>query len=286
MPPPPGSLSGPAATELAPQPSAPPLPNYSGCFVWLPSGCRAAHPFAAQPQWRQDRWGEANLRSAGSKAACDARKSAFDGWCRVTDAVMAHVPSSAQRVPSQGVVPQGAGVDGTSLQTDVGVSRAAGPARTKSHADHPRRTLPEDAPPLPDGAGCYVWLPSGCKAQHARAARVWMRTAPWTSPAGARRTAGRRATPAGGASSSCARCRTTRWWSTCPPRASGQGGLTSSASASGPPASLLRGRVGPQSHVSPIPPCRAVTQHGSARLGGSRDQANVSFAGIFTALPL
>jgi len=81
-----------APTRWNPSLEPPPLPNSSGCFVWLPSGCRKQH-FRARVHWKRDEWGEANRHSGDSRSACDARKMEFDTWCWVTDAVMLHVPA-------------------------------------------------------------------------------------------------------------------------------------------------------------------------------------------------
>jgi hypothetical protein len=143
--------------------------------VWLPSGCKAHQDqFSAQQHWIPDKLGDAKLRSRDSKAACDARKSAFDEYCGVTDAVMLHMPSSTQNVSSQDV-PQVAAVDGASLQTDAGSPKAAEPSQRANGSSEDAeaavqvpsgvsRTEAESQPPFPNSSGCFVWLPSGCKA--------------------------------------------------------------------------------------------------------------------------
>ncbi|CAK0832219.1 unnamed protein product [Prorocentrum cordatum] len=68
--------------------AAPALPRSTGCFVWLPSGCKAPRHLHAMSHWRRDAWGEANAKASQGEEACKARKHAFDAFCGVTDAVM------------------------------------------------------------------------------------------------------------------------------------------------------------------------------------------------------
>jgi len=94
----PGQAQKENATQAASAPgrmcSAPGLacgparPRSTGCFVWLPNGCKTPRHFHAKFHWRRDVWGEANVRAGQSEEACKARKRAFDAWCGVTDAVM------------------------------------------------------------------------------------------------------------------------------------------------------------------------------------------------------
>ncbi|CAK0837905.1 unnamed protein product [Prorocentrum cordatum] len=104
--------------------AAPLLPRSTGCFVWLPSGCKAAR-FHAKFHWRRDTWGEANARAGESEDKCKARKRTFDAFCGVEDAVMLSL-----------------------------------------------RPLP---PVRPRSAGCFVWLPSGCKTARFHAKFHWRR---------------------------------------------------------------------------------------------------------------
>lgn len=139
----------------------PPLPNSSGCFVWLPSGCRKQH-FRARVRWKRDEWGEANKHSGDSKAACDARKDEFDTWCWVTDAVMLHVPAAGARgVPGDAGARDGRTTWAHSRPVPPGDPRP--PAASGAGAEG-QPGPPAGAPPLPSSAGCYIWLPSGCRS--------------------------------------------------------------------------------------------------------------------------
>ncbi|CAK0888826.1 unnamed protein product [Prorocentrum cordatum] len=137
---------------------APPPPNSSGCFVWLPSGCRGQRFPAAVP-WKRDEWGQANRHSGDSRAACEARKRDFDAWCSVDDAVMLHVPGLPVVGPGEAALPQG-GAPPLPRGAPAGAG-AAGP--------------PAGAPPPPAREGCHVWLPSGCRRHRLPAEWRWTR---------------------------------------------------------------------------------------------------------------
>jgi hypothetical protein len=67
---------------------APALPSGTGCFVWLPSGCKSTLPLHAKYHWRRDTSGEETARAGESADACRARKRVYDSFCGVEDAVM------------------------------------------------------------------------------------------------------------------------------------------------------------------------------------------------------
>jgi len=73
---------------------APATPRGTGCFVWLPSGCKNSR-FEQKSDWKRDKWGEDNMGTGESVEACSARNSAFNGWCGVKDAVMLYVSPQA-----------------------------------------------------------------------------------------------------------------------------------------------------------------------------------------------
>jgi len=82
-----------AAVQGLPE-GAPPLPDRPGCYLWLPSGCKRKR-FQALHHWKRDEWGESHMNSAASRAACEDRIGAFNGFCGVTDAVAMYVPEGA-----------------------------------------------------------------------------------------------------------------------------------------------------------------------------------------------
>jgi len=120
---------------------APRFPSSPGCFVWLNSGCRKQR-FAAKEHWKRDVWGESNMKAEASKAACMDRKRAFNSWCGVKDAVMLLLlPASPDEAPLE---------------------------QSNDSSAVPER---------PRKAGCYVWLPDGCKKQHFKAMLHWRQDA-------------------------------------------------------------------------------------------------------------
>jgi len=138
---------------------APRLPSSPGCFVWLNSGCRRQH-FAAKEHWKRDVWGESNMQAGASKAACMDRKRAFDGWCGVKDAVMLLLlPASPDEAPTP------------SEAQHVGEPKQ--PQATQRRMPLEQFNDSSAVPERPRKAGCYVWLPDGCKKQHFKAKLHW-----------------------------------------------------------------------------------------------------------------
>jgi len=174
---------------------APQIPENKGCYVWLPSGCKADQQMHARLHWKRDEWFEGH-----SEKACKARKAVFDKMCQVSDAVTLLVPSEATESDSKpaaatenlsdealekATVPppdsvaaeatEGQGADAASQL--IGRSRASAEEDLVVPAEEPQganeAAVPDSAPALPDDAGCFVWLPSGCKG--ARVQRRWRR---------------------------------------------------------------------------------------------------------------
>ncbi|CAK0832223.1 unnamed protein product [Prorocentrum cordatum] len=108
--------------------AAPALPRSTGCFVWLPSGCKAPRHLHAMSHWRRDAWGEANAKASQGEEACKARKHAFDAFCGVTDAVM--LPLLA--APHEGAASGSGGPPATAGPRASGASAA--PPRSDSEA--------------------------------------------------------------------------------------------------------------------------------------------------------
>ncbi|CAK0832221.1 unnamed protein product [Prorocentrum cordatum] len=154
--------------------AAPALPRSTGCFVWLPSGCKAPRHLHAMSHWRRDAWGEANAKASQGEEACKARKQAFDAWCGVTDTVMLLTSPREVLVEDEGGQGEAPEAPEAVLQADAEADAAAEEARAADVVD----SLPEAAPALPRSTGCFVWLPSGCKApRHLHAMSHWRRDA-------------------------------------------------------------------------------------------------------------
>merc|ERR1719237_326506 len=62
-------------------------PSQPGCYMRMPSGCPKV-PMRTQ-LWRHDTWAE---KHDLDEAACQQRKSVWDGYCDSQDAIMAFVP--------------------------------------------------------------------------------------------------------------------------------------------------------------------------------------------------
>ncbi|CAK0910750.1 unnamed protein product [Prorocentrum cordatum] len=155
--------------------AAPALPRSTGCFVWLPSGCKTPHHFHAKFQWRRDTWGEANAQAGQSEKACKARKQAFDAWCGVTDTVMLLTSPREVLVEDEGGQGEAPEAPEAVPQAVAEADAAAEEARAADVVD----SLPEAAPALPRSTGCFVWLPSGCKTPHHFHAKFQWRRDTW-----------------------------------------------------------------------------------------------------------
>jgi len=170
----PAALFGVARDQPMPV-GAPQLPDSAGCYVWLPNGCRSkTHALHAKLHWKRDEWGETNMRAGESAAACQARKESYDGFCRVKDSVMLFVDgTSAQPVASQN----------TMVINDVAPASVpqSMPAPAQAQTGAAGEVLPAaGAPQLPESAGCYVWLPNGCRSKtHALHAKLHWKRDEW-----------------------------------------------------------------------------------------------------------
>jgi hypothetical protein len=87
------------------------------------------------------------------------RKRSFDGWCGVTDAVMQLLPPNSRAAPA------------------LSEARSVGES-SEPHVQNLGKPVEQfanssAAPERPRKAGCYVWLPDGCRKQHFRAKLHW-----------------------------------------------------------------------------------------------------------------
>ncbi|CAK0910751.1 unnamed protein product, partial [Prorocentrum cordatum] len=154
----------------------PARPRSAGCFAWLPSGCKTPHHFHAKFQWRRDTWGEANAQAGQSEKACKARKQAFDAWCGVTDTVMLLTSPREVLVEDeggQGEAPEAPeAVPQAVAEADAAAEESAGRGRGRLAA-RAAAALPQES------AGCFAWLPSGCKTPHHFLAKFQWRRDTW-----------------------------------------------------------------------------------------------------------
>ncbi|CAK0894412.1 unnamed protein product [Prorocentrum cordatum] len=163
--------------------AAPALPRSTGCFVWLPSGCKAPRHLHAMSHWRRDAWGEANAKASQGEEACKARKHAFDAFCGVTDAVM---------LPLLAAPHEASTATGVSTDTPVVEKLKDTPPELPGQAQEENATQAASAPgrmctasslacgpARPRSAGCFAWLPSGCKTPHHFHAKFQWRRDTW-----------------------------------------------------------------------------------------------------------
>jgi len=179
-------------------PTRPNPPTARGCYLWLPTGCKA-HKFKAQDNWR---W----MEDMKDRNQCEVEsKKMYDEWCGTDDAVtllvegLANAPAEPGKPGCYVWMPGGCESKNFHAQT----SWRETPALDYTTKEACTQSAPEKfnrwcdakdaqalwvpAPPAaPAAEGCYAWLPTGCRQHPAIAAEDWVRDTIGEQNAGAR----------------------------------------------------------------------------------------------------
>ncbi|CAK0884287.1 unnamed protein product, partial [Prorocentrum cordatum] len=134
-------------------------PSQPGCYFRQPSKCPAKPMYSSM--WRHDTWAEERYLD---EAGCRDRKGYWDRYCEAGDTKMVHISAEDVGAPA----PQ----HGAESTAEVSTPTAQ-PSQDLDLALPPH--LASKVPELPQTAGCYVWLPSGCPQHNLDAKDRWRR---------------------------------------------------------------------------------------------------------------